>query len=161
MNLETLKDNFLGLIDKRDAFNLKKKVRSVNARTEKRIRVPYLMKYRPLGSGVPFEVNNLKDISAGGLRFTADKPFDGETLIEVHLIIPPLNAHLETLAKVQRSRRAQDALVYYVSAVFVSLDEEKQNAIRQFIEMVERDSGDPYLVHHPEVVERVQTDYSI
>ena len=86
-----------------------KKYNAENSRQFKRLTADYLVKYKPAGSGAESEdfVSNLKDISAGGIRFWTEYFFEEETLLEVSICIPPIDRVLHALARVIRIRKPQ------------------------------------------------------
>ena len=137
-----------------EALMFKKTYKAVNARKFKRIHTDYLLKFQLLNSKEPPIISNIKDLSAGGLRFWTDRMVPQDALVRVSVFVPPLDRTIEALGSVQRVRRAIKAPVYYVSVGFVELNQEDQEAINQFVEGVALQPGANQSVHHPEIVNR-------
>lgn len=133
---------------------MSKKYKAINSRKYKRLRADYLMKYQPLNSQEPPVIANLKDISAGGLRFWSSTLVPEGVHLRLSVLIPPLDRTVEAVGRVQRVRAAVKSRAYYISVGFVELDSEDQKAINQFVEQISREQGAETLVHHPEVVTR-------
>ena len=110
------------------------KYKVFNSRRHPRLQVSYLLNYTILKTGDGPFVSNIKDLSAGGVRFWTDQPLEEGTLLQLTILIPPLGRMLETLARVQRVRFAPQNGIYYIGAGFVELRSEDREAINQFIE---------------------------
>ncbi len=130
-----------------------KKYKVENQRKHKRLAVDYLLKYRSAGSETEDFVSNLKDISAGGLRFWSERFLPEETLLNVSTWIPPIDRVFHALARVVRIRESKGNL-FYIAVSFVEVSYEDQNALNQFIEHLSSLRGARSLVHDPQKVTR-------
>ena len=131
------------------------KYKSTGTRQYKRLLADYLIKYRMAGGeNREFQVSNIKDISAGGVRFWTEDPLPEGALLLVEVLPPPLGRVLRALARVVRVRQGGKGDVYYNALRFVEISEDDQNALNYFIERVAAERGGRALVPDPDVVER-------
>lgn len=113
-----------------------------NSRHFKRLRVSYLLKYKPINSSEAPFISNIKDLSAGGVKFWTDQPLTEGTFLQLTILIPPLGRTLETLGRVQRVRYAAQNKIYYAGINFVELQTADQEALNRFIEeAIAREEG--------------------
>lgn len=113
----------------------KNEISSQNSRRFKRFRADYLIKFQVPGtSGEPF-LSNLKDLSAGGVKFWTEQYIAEGTLVKVSFLVPPLDMKVDTLARVVRVRTAggQDP-VFYVATRFIEISEDAKKAIDEFVD---------------------------
>ena len=128
-----------------------------NTRQYKRLLADYLIKYRVAGAAnQDFSVSNIKDISAGGVRFWTEEPLREGSLVMVEVLPPPLGRVIRALARVVRARPAEKAPVYYNSVQFMEISEDDQTALNYFIERIASERGARSLVpDYPTVRRRV------
>lgn len=126
-----------------------------NTRRYKRLFADYLIKYRPshTESGA-FLVANLKDISAGGVKFWNDIPLPEGALFWVEVLTMPIDRVIRGLARVVRVHQAKNRLVYYNALQFLEIPSEDQNALNSFIDRVAAESGGKALVPEPDTFRR-------
>ena len=129
------------------------KYRIQNTRRYKRLKSDYLVKYQEPGATEVF-VSNLKDISAGGLKFWTDQIFAEKTLLRLSVWIPPLDRKLETLGRILRVRKTKDAPIYYVSVQFIEISVDDQKILNEFIEHLATVPEAHFLIHDAPVVKR-------
>lgn len=113
----------------------KNEIKAQNSRRFKRLRADYLIKFQiPGTSGEPF-LSNLKDLSAGGVKFWTEHYIPEGTLIKVSFLVPPLDMKVDTLARVVRVRAgAGEDPIFYAATRFIEISEDAKNAIDQFVE---------------------------
>ncbi len=113
-----------------------KKYKASNSRRFKRLRVPYLIKFEDAQQHTQNEpyISNLKDISAGGVRFWSEHFFPEDALVRVSIWFPPIEETVTALGRVVRVRRSPNAPVYYLSVRFVEIEAQVQEALNDFIE---------------------------
>ena len=136
-----------------------KKYKVFNSRRYKRLRAPYLMKYRLCGSVEDSRIANLKDISSGGLRFYTHESLPKGTSIEVNVLIPP-DRVITALAKVLYTRQVS-ASFHHVSVCFSEMSQSDQKVLAQFVRNIETDKELSRLIDPPKAVvirERRKTD---
>lgn len=128
-----------------------KKYRIFNARKFKRLKVNYLIKYQDVNSlGAPL-VSNIKDLSAGGVRFYSNQETAQGTYLRLSILIPPMEMTFQALGRVMRVHRAPKLPIYYISVAFLELKSEEQDVLNRFIEdMFTRTSFNK----HPDIVTR-------
>ncbi|MSR78487.1 MAG: PilZ domain-containing protein [Candidatus Omnitrophica bacterium] len=118
------------------------KYKVFNSRHHQRLQVSYLLKYTILKTEEGPFVSNIKDLSAGGVRFWTDQPLAEGSLLKLTILIPPLGRVLETLGRVQRVRFAPRNSIYYIGAGFIELSSEDRETMNQFIEdLLTREAG--------------------
>ncbi len=106
-----------------------------NARSHKRLRADYLMKFQPLNAEGEPSVSNVKDISAGGLRFWTDRRLPQGVLLAVRICIPPVEKNLEAACQVLRVHRGPGE-IYYIAAKFIEVSKADQMNLDNFIEKI-------------------------
>lgn len=112
-----------------------------NTRRFKRMHAHSLVKYQAAesyGSKEPL-LSNVKDISAGGMRFWSESFFPEGTLLRVSVWIPVLDKPFDALARVVRTRTAFGSGIYYLSLRFIEVNQEQQAALDRFIETIAND----------------------
>lgn len=119
----------------------KKKVTAPNSRRFKRLRTEYLVKYQIPGAEGPAQVSNMKDLSAGGLKFWTETYIPEATLLRVSFIVPPLERTVETLSRVIRVRQAKNVPIYYIAVRFIEIPEDAKEALDVFIESLSQQSA--------------------
>lgn len=132
-----------------------KRLKAWNSRRFKRIRASYLVKYQVRGTQEP-RITNVRDISAGGLRFWTEDRIPDSSVLNVSVYLPPLDRFVEAVAQVLRVRRAKEGMVYYVAVRFLDLRSEDREGINRFAEALSRDEGARFLIDHARVVVRSQ-----
>lgn len=130
------------------------KKKAQDSRRFKRIRAAYLVKYQVHGKKEP-RITNVRDISAGGLRFWSEEAVPESSVLNVSVFLPPLERFVEATAQVLRVRRAKEGgLVYYVAVRFLELKAEDREALNQFAEALSKDEGARFLIDHARIVVR-------
>ena len=123
----------------------KKKQTVQNQRKYRRLKAPYLLRYRVVTPGSEAQVANIKDIGAGGMRFWSDRFVPEGTFLKISFVVPPMGRTFETLGRVLRVRRAKEGSVYYMAVKFLELSREDQAVLNQFVELIS--SPQPALAH--------------
>ena len=133
----------------------KKTYKTENTRKHIRMNAGYLIKYHLASEPEESAAANLKDFSAGGLKFWTEKPFNEGDLLEVSLWLPPLQRVVDVVCKVVRVRRAYHSDVYYVGAKYHHVTSEDQKRINDFIESISHRKRVPKsLIHDKDTVTR-------
>lgn len=132
----------------------KKEYQTQNGRRFKRMRADYLVKYQLVGmTGEPL-VSNIKDLSAGGIKFWTDQFLPEETLLKVSFLVPPLGLIVEALGRVIRIRRAKEESIYYIAIRFIEMPDESKKAVDDFIEYLAQQPGAKKLIKETPLVKR-------
>lgn len=126
-----------------------------NTRQYRRMQADYLLKFRPADTGAEESVTNVRDLSAGGLRFWTDLWLSEGQALEVSFLLPPVNLLVEARARIVRVRRADDAAIFYVAVVFESIPNEDRAAIDRFIDALSRKRGARSIVDHHSRAKRI------
>ncbi|MCI0596531.1 MAG: PilZ domain-containing protein [candidate division Zixibacteria bacterium] len=132
-----------------------KRLKAFNARRFKRLRADYLVKYQVLGGkdGESY-VSNIRDISAGGMRFLSEQFVPERSNLKLSVYIPPIDQVLHATARILRVRRSRKSVLFYVAVRFLDLDKDTQLALNDFVEQLSRDPRARVLVDHADVVIR-------
>ncbi len=112
------------------------KYKTANSRRHKRLQAHALVKFQSAesyGESEPF-LSNVKDISAGGMRFWSEHFFPEGALLRVSAWMPVLDQPLDALARVVRVRSAFSSDLYYLSVRFIETNAQIQSALNDFIE---------------------------
>lgn len=107
-----------------------------NTRKFKRAQAHSLVKFQAAekwGGTEPL-ISNVKDISAGGLRFWSETFFPEGALLRLSAWMPMLDKPLDALARVLRVRQGRTDGMYYLSVRFIEVDQAAQSAVNDFIE---------------------------
>ena len=127
-----------------------KRYKVFNSRKYKRLKAPYLLKYRLHGSMGDVRLANLKDVSSGGLRFYTHESLPKGTSLELNLLIPPDRVVTAT-AKVLYTRHMSSSF-YHVSVCFSEMAQSDQKILAQFIHNIEADEKLSRLIDQPKPV---------
>ncbi len=127
----------------------KKNLKIHNTRRFKRIHADYLIKYQAAGSKGEPVVANIKDLSAGGVKFWTNQFLAEGALLKIGFLVPPLGFEVEALARVARVRPAKKDSVFYVALRFIEIPEGVKNGINDFIERLAALPGTERLVDRP------------
>ena len=112
------------------------KYTAVNSRRFKRVHAHSIVKYHSVekyNEAEPF-ISNVKDLSAGGMRFWSESFFPEGKLLRISAWIPVLQRPFDALARVVRVRPALHSDIYYLSVRFIEASSELQTALNDFIE---------------------------
>jgi c-di-GMP-binding flagellar brake protein YcgR len=130
------------------------KYKTKNSRQYKRLNAVYLVKYQVRGAGDQPRLTNVKNISAGGLKFVAKEFLPQEAIIKLNILVPGLERTLEAAAQVLRVRRSREGFIYSVAVKFIEISSDDQWALNQFIEDLAKDKEARLLIDHANVVVR-------
>lgn len=103
-------------------------------RKNKRLKAAYLVKYETGRLGEPARITNIRDISAGGMRFVTRDILQETSLIKVKVMAPPDGRVFEAAARILRVRRANRHFVYSVAVHFENISAADREALDRFIE---------------------------
>lgn len=131
-----------------------KKYKAQNSRRFKRMRADYLMKYQISGTAGEPQLSNIKDLSAGGVKFWTDQFIPEGTLTKVSFLVPPLDLNVEALGRTVRVRQAKESGIFYVAVRFIEVPDEAKRAINDFVEYLAEQPGARNLVEHTPLVKR-------
>lgn len=137
-------------------FNKNQTYKTRNERKYKRLKADYLVKHRPASESGEFAVSNIKDVSAGGVRFWTEHLYEEGTLLQVSLLVPPIDKALQILGRAVRVRKGRWNSLYYVGVGFLEIPKDDQEFLNAFIERLARISEARPIVDHADVVEREQ-----
>jgi len=125
-----------------------------NARKYKRLKAYYLVQYEVDSKGSKPKINNVRDISAGGLKFISDEAVPERAGIKLRVLMPSLEKTLVARAQILRVRRVPHAVNYTVAVKFTEISQDDQKALNDFIERLAEDRNARFLIDHAEVVVR-------
>ena len=125
-----------------------------NSRKYKRLRAQFLVKCRLAGGQEDPFVSNLKDLGAGGVRFWSDVHFPEGTILQLSMLVPPLDREIRTLGRVLRTRKARHGNVFYVAVGFVEITPSDQEALNIWIENLSKSSRAERFIDDADTVKR-------
>ena len=120
-----------------------KKNRFVNLRRYKRLSVDFLIKYETNSHTEP-RITNVKNLSAGGVKFLTRELIPEASILKVNLLVPPLEKIFHANAIVLRLRRLKKRLIYSVAVSFTNISAQDKEVINQFVENLS-EAGDAKL----------------
>lgn len=109
-----------------------------NRRQFKRVRVPFLLRYTVLDSGLG-SITNLHDLSVGGVLFTSEHPLLRGSVLKLELNLPTSQKPVQVSAEVLRVTKVLKSNIYRVATRFSNLNASDRKAIRMLIERMSRD----------------------
>ena len=135
-------------------FPKAEKLRVTNERKYKRLKADYLIKHKPAGTEGEPTVSNIKDVSTGGVKFWTEHYYPVSMLVQVSLLVPPIDRALQILGRVVRVRRGRWNSLYYAGVAFLEIPAADQELLNAFVERIAGVPGARPLVDHAEWVER-------
>ena len=109
-----------------------------NRRHFKRAKAPFLLRYEIEKSGVG-KVTNLRDLSVGGVLFSADQPLLKGSQLNMEINLPTSNEPQNVQAEVIRVAKVKHTDLYRIATRFLNLKSRDHSAIRLLIERMMRD----------------------
>ena len=106
----------------------------MDKRKNKRLRAAFLVKYETGRSGEPPRITNIRDISAGGIRFMTRDILPESSVIKVKVMAPPDGRVFEADARILRVRRANRNFIYSVAVHFENISVSDRESLDRFIE---------------------------
>jgi len=129
-------------------------VKSLNARSHKRLRAAFLVKYETGRLGESPRITNIRDLSAGGLRFFTRELLEESSRIKLQVLVPSLERSLTAQAKILRVRRANRNFVYSVAVQFADLKPGDREDLAKFIETLDQNPETRICIDQANVVLR-------
>ncbi|MDD5217324.1 MAG: PilZ domain-containing protein [Candidatus Omnitrophica bacterium] len=116
-----------------------KKARTDHARQYKRLYTDYLVRYETDASGEPPHITNIKNLSAGGLKFLTKEPLQENATIKVVLLIPSLERPFRAQGRIVRVRCLKKRMIYSVAITFTDISPTDRDVINRYIEELAED----------------------
>lgn len=135
-------------------FNKSQTYKTRNERKYRRLKADYLVKHRPASEEGEFAVSNLKDVSAGGVRFWTERLYQEGQLLQVSLLVPPIDKALQIFGRAVRVRKGRWNSLYYVGVGFLEIPKADRELLNSFIERLAGIPEAGPIVDHADVVER-------
>lgn len=80
------------------------------------------------------DVTQTKNISVGGILFTADREFSADTVLRLRLRIPDALDYINVKVKVVESIQKVKGMMYDTRVKFIGITEEDRDSIRKMVE---------------------------
>ena len=80
------------------------------------------------------DVTQTKNISVGGILFTAGREFSADTVLRLKLRLPDVPDYINVKVKVMGSKQRIKGLMYDTRVKFIGIREEDRDAIRRIVE---------------------------
>jgi len=103
-------------------------------RKNKRLKAAFLVKYETGRVGESAKITNIRDISAGGMRFMTREILQESAVIKVKVMAPPDGRVFDADARILRVRRANRKFIYSVAVHFENISASDRAALDGFIE---------------------------
>ena len=110
-----------------------------NHRQHDRLKGLFLVKYHSEEAGQEPKITNVRDISAGGLRFVTKELLNSGTAIKVSLLIPALNKSFDAKATILRVQKQKKGLYYSTALRFDDLSSTEEEVINSYIKQLALD----------------------
>ena len=130
------------------------KYKAADTRRHKRMLVSYLVKFQVAGVDEAPYVANVKDLSAGGVRFWSSYYLPEGTLLNLSVLIPPIDLVMEAVGRIARVRQSKDGSYFYFGISFIEIQAHQQIALNEFIENLAKTKKANFLVPDPGVIFR-------
>ncbi|HLD69673.1 MAG TPA: PilZ domain-containing protein [Candidatus Omnitrophota bacterium] len=131
-----------------------KKSSGTEARRHKRLNADYLLKYETNEIGEGPKITNIKNISAGGMKFLTKEIIPETSSIQVNILIPPLEKSFQACASVLRVRRLKRRLIYSVAVRFTDIRQKDQDVLDEYVKSLSDDGKMSILIDHANVILR-------
>lgn len=122
------------------------------ARLHQRLDVNYLLKYEAGASAKEPAITNIKNISAGGMKFLSREVIPETATINVNVLIPPLERSFQAQATVLRVRRLKKRLIYSVAVRFTDISQKDQKTLDEYVKALSDSGNIEFLIDHANVV---------
>ena len=106
----------------------------LDRRRNKRLKTAYLIKYETSRAGLAPRITNIRDISAGGMRFLTKDILAESSVIKVKVMAPPDGRVFDAEARILRVRRANRNFVYSAAVNFVNISAKDRDDLESFSE---------------------------
>ncbi|MCM8781532.1 MAG: PilZ domain-containing protein [Candidatus Omnitrophica bacterium] len=131
------------MIKKKILRFFKKKIKSQDTRTSRRMRTFCLIRYNVVSDAAHRKyLANPRDISAGGVSFISKTSFPKGSILEMDIYFPPLKDFFTVMAKVEGSLKTKSEAQYLIRANFKAIDPEDKKKINLYIEQAAKN---PYM----------------
>lgn len=123
-------------------------VQPTNERRTKRMKADYLMSYSDEAKEPSF--TNIRDISAGGLKFVSYEFIPEGTVLTTALYVPPIDRMIACRSRVIRVHRLARVVpdLFLVCVAFQDLDETVQKKLNEYISRISFERGARAIVDH-------------
>ena len=121
-------------------------------RKHKRLKAAYLVKYETGYAGEAPRITNIRDISAGGMRFLTKDILSESAVIKLKVMAPPAGRVFDASARILRVRRANRNFVYSVAVNFVNISAKDREDLEIFIEDMARHEDTRICIDQAQVV---------
>ena len=100
----------------------------------KRISKNYVISYTPVKSEkLKFDISQIRNLSEGGLLFTADKMFQKGVVLKLKLRLPHLSDYVVLKVQVINSKELAKNLMYETRVSFTEIDQKVKESIRKLV----------------------------
>jgi c-di-GMP-binding flagellar brake protein YcgR len=112
-----------------------------------------MLKYQTGLSGQMPQLTNVKDISAGGLRFLTKVPIDEGATVRLAILIPSFEKPIESEARVVRVECVQKGReeLYSISVKFDKIESAECKALDEFIHELTKENKKSFFVDLPQL----------
>jgi len=103
-------------------------------RRGKRIKVSFVVSYRPLEKEEAADLSQTRNFSQGGMLLTTNKNFTPGTLLKMFIRIPLMRDKIHLIGRVLESKEVVKNLIYETRIAFQNLEDEIERVLKDTVE---------------------------
>ncbi len=110
-------------------------------RIKREITVQYTVKELPRANGIqvsfePFtDITRTKDLSEGGVSFTASHLLSAGTILDLKLQLPLMEESFDLEGRLVSCTEIRKNIIYAIGVEFINLKEEQKQLLKKFVEL--------------------------
>ncbi|MBN2120030.1 MAG: PilZ domain-containing protein [Candidatus Omnitrophica bacterium] len=102
-------------------------------RKHKRIKVSFVVSYRPLEKEDDADLSQTKNFSQGGMLLTTNKAFGPGTLLKIFIRVPLVKGKIYLIGQVLESKEIVKNLIYETRIAFQNLEDEIERILHETV----------------------------
>ncbi|MFC1514461.1 PilZ domain-containing protein [Candidatus Omnitrophota bacterium] len=103
-------------------------------RRHKRVKVSFVVSYRPLEKDEDADLSQTKNFCQGGMLLTTNKKFDKGTLLKIYIRVPLVKGKIYLIGQVLDSKVIVKNLIYETRIAFQNLEDEIERVLIETVE---------------------------
>ena len=103
-------------------------------RKHKRIKVSFVVSYRPLEKEEDADLSQTKNFSQGGMLLTTNRAFESDTLLKIFIRVPLVKGKIYLIGKVLESKEIVKNLIYETRIAFHNLEDEIDRVLKDTVD---------------------------
>ncbi len=102
-------------------------------RKSKRIKVSFVVSYRPLEKEEYSDLSQTRNFSEGGILLTTNTPFKEGTLLKMFIRVPMVREKINVIGRVIESKEVVKNLIYETRIGFQDVDEKTSRILKETV----------------------------